>query len=269
MKRLLLTLFIIGGAFTLNAQTYSFTLVQNNDYNYSVAAVPDFDSGTDTPKLESFAFTIMLQDGASIDQGTLVMEYLNLDSVSIFTAAQLDADDSGQDRSASIIASASGVDIFAAHLPGAIIPIVTFDVLGTPTNGEVSILDNGSALAGAAGGIFNSFFSADVTGGNNPSGLYAGQTGTTSYGFSTLGVPEFDAANVYIYPNPTNDIINIKLKNQENAIAEIYDLNGRIISQHNIISDIYEINLSNYNTGIYLLKINLNNNIVTKRIIKQ
>lgn len=267
MKKALLTLIFIGSVFTTNAQSYSFTLIKNSDYNYTVAAVPDFDSGTDKPNLESFGVTILLQEGATVDVDNIVFAYLSLDSTTPFTAAQLDAADPGQDRSATLIASASGVDELDPHAALAIIPLITFNVLGNPTTGEISILDNNSSLAIAAGGTLNSYFSIDPTGGVNAVQSYAGQTGTTNFSFSTLGVEEnvLTDLQVSVYPNPASEYINITTT-LELTKVELFDLLGKRVFDTGKTS---QIGISHLQKGIYLLKVHTTNGMLIKKIIKK
>ena len=90
-----------------------------------------------------------------------------------------------------------------------------------------------------------------------------------SYSDSPLSTNEFNYLDLSIYPNPTNDIINIKLNSYENISATIYDINGRLMLEQKLSSVVSTINISNLNTGVYLLKINTENKTVTKRILKQ
>jgi hypothetical protein len=63
----------------------------------------------------------------------------------------------------------------------------------------------------------------------------------------------------YTYPNPTQDIINLKLSNRifnKNAIYRIYDINGRELFSGRIGNDseILKINVSNLNNGSYFIQ---------------
>lgn len=72
-----------------------------------------------------------------------------------------------------------------------------------------------------------------------------------------------------IFPNPTNGLISIKSKPLNNARVSIYDLNGRVLLTNNISGTASEINISEFSSGIYLLKVSLENNEFVKRIVKQ
>lgn len=70
--------------------------------------------------------------------------------------------------------------------------------------------------------------------------------------------------NFIIYPNPTNNFLNIKLKNKEdNYIFEIYNNTGQLILE----TDRLIIDVSEYLNGIYFLKI-INNRTSGIKVIK-
>jgi len=70
---------------------------------------------------------------------------------------------------------------------------------------------------------------------------------------------------VSIYPNPANEILNIK--NAENSDIEIYDLLGRVILSKSNISLNEQINVSRLTTGTYIIKITNNNQVKTEKFI--
>lgn len=83
-----------------------------------------------------------------------------------------------------------------------------------------------------------------------------------------LNVPSTIKKNIRIFPTLTTGIVNIE--NQENDInsISIYSIDGRLVNK--IISNFDQINLESYNNGVYLLKINFNDNSsITKKIIKK
>ena len=55
-----------------------------------------------------------------------------------------------------------------------------------------------------------------------------------------------------IYPNPTNDILKIEIENFNGSFeAEFYDLTGKLLETTNNTS----LSISQYQSGIYLLKV--------------
>ncbi|MEL0651066.1 leucine-rich repeat domain-containing protein [Algibacter sp. TI.3.09] len=77
------------------------------------------------------------------------------------------------------------------------------------------------------------------------------------------------ALDFNIYPNPTNGLITMKSKQLNNASVNVYDLNGRVLLTKNISGTSSEINVSKLSSGIYLLKVKVENNEFIKRVVKQ
>ena len=64
---------------------------------------------------------------------------------------------------------------------------------------------------------------------------------------------------ISIFPNPTKNILNIKLNsNFENNIYEIMDINGKIISNGTLNSNFSSINIESLSSGVYFIKIHNN-----------
>jgi hypothetical protein len=69
----------------------------------------------------------------------------------------------------------------------------------------------------------------------------------------------------FVYPNPTNDILNITNPHQISTY-QIYQLDGKLITQDNN----FPIYISKFTNGVYFLKITTKNNqIINRKIIKQ
>ena len=73
-----------------------------------------------------------------------------------------------------------------------------------------------------------------------------------------------------IFPNPTTDVLQVKVQNQELIGADytLTDTNGRLITKGNTQENT-EISLQNLPAGIYFLKMQKDNNGVVKRLVKQ
>jgi len=265
MNKFFTLIVLLVSTFYGYSQNYSFTLVQNSNYNYSLVAIPDFDSGGNMPNLESFGTTIMLPDGATLSN--ITFNYLNLDSTAFFTPSQLDANDPGQNRSATVISSSSGVASIPTHTINQGITLITFDVLGTPSSGFISILDNTSTLAQAAGNSFDSFISIDETGGNSPSNLFSTLTGTSSFNFSTLSIQKDVQINLSISPNPTKGIIYFDGNPSQLKSIDIYTITGKHVMV--IKKGVEKINISHLEPSIYFIKLNSENASKTFKIIKE
>lgn len=89
----------------------------------------------------------------------------------------------------------------------------------------------------------------------------------------SLSLADENASNteedVFIYPNPTKDIINLNFLNNSRAKIIIYDTTGKKILTDEIENtNSNQINISSLNNGIYFIKIETNEKSVTKKIMK-
>ena len=87
---------------------------------------------------------------------------------------------------------------------------------------------------------------------------------------TTLSNPNFEnnANHMIVYPNPTNSIINVELKDGETANKiTIFSYTGQKINE---VSDMRTINLENLSKGIYFVKVQgSNGGNYVKKIIKE
>ena len=77
-------------------------------------------------------------------------------------------------------------------------------------------------------------------------------TNIESTTIEALSASNFEINDVVISPNPTSDFINIQFKNAADFKTEIYDIVGKQIGN---FKNTNQIDVSNFNSGIYLIKI--------------
>ena len=83
---------------------------------------------------------------------------------------------------------------------------------------------------------------------------------------ATLSVDSFTIGSFNVYPNPvTNGTINITSTSNEVIGVTIFDILGKQVLNANVENN--TLNVSSLNTGIYILKMNQNGNISTKKLI--
>lgn len=78
-----------------------------------------------------------------------------------------------------------------------------------------------------------------------------------------------------VYPNPSNEIINIELKDQNSKLekdkavmsAELFDMLGLSISKIDVINNKSTFSVYGLKKGIYVLKININDNTENHQIV--
>ena len=79
-------------------------------------------------------------------------------------------------------------------------------------------------------------------------------------------------ANLMIYPNPSNGIVNIEFNNSDNNFDFIKVLNvlGEEVFEINEISEnknITTLDFSNHTKGVYLLKIKTSKGIINRKLV--
>jgi hypothetical protein len=71
---------------------------------------------------------------------------------------------------------------------------------------------------------------------------------------------------ITLYPNPTNNLINVDIKDYRGPInVKVYDFTGKLLRSSNE----YTISFKSYNKGMYLLKIAYGNVLEQIKVIKQ
>ncbi|WP_179018895.1 T9SS type A sorting domain-containing protein [Winogradskyella forsetii] len=87
-----------------------------------------------------------------------------------------------------------------------------------------------------------------------------------------LSVDDFNLENfVKIYPNPVENKLSIELTNfNEDVDYQIYNTLGQEITKGNLNSNsIQNINMSQYESGIYFIKLSIGTNSMTQKLIKK
>lgn len=95
---------------------------------------------------------------------------------------------------------------------------------------------------------------------------------TFTYNSSTLSISKVNhLENIQIFPNPVNDVISISnLQNIDLKNVAIYNILGRLIKVISIDNKAakLDVNLSNFNKGLYLLKLNtFDDKHITRKLI--
>ncbi len=85
---------------------------------------------------------------------------------------------------------------------------------------------------------------------------------------SQLGVNETIKNSFNIYPNPTNNVLNITTPNS-NYTIKLFNLQGQIVQKIKSVTGSKTIDLSNLSTGIYILKLTSQKASKTFKVIKK
>jgi hypothetical protein len=104
---------------------------------------------------------------------------------------------------------------------------------------------------------------------SNESGDISSRT-TYSYSDDVLNVIDFNQFELEVYPNPTSDYIHINIGNFDmNASLEIFNLLGKQVKTSYFYGNSAFVDIGHLAKGFYLLKVNSNGKVVTKKIIKK
>jgi len=86
--------------------------------------------------------------------------------------------------------------------------------------------------------------------------------------FTSSAEEQLDDSSIKIFPNPSNGLLTINASEKTLELIQVFDLDGRLVKS---LSQIHgtekEIDLSDLVKGIYLIKIQLNDAIVVRKIM--
>ncbi|MEO9532033.1 MAG: T9SS type A sorting domain-containing protein [Crocinitomicaceae bacterium] len=77
-----------------------------------------------------------------------------------------------------------------------------------------------------------------------------------------VGIETYQSLNISVYPNPTNDIINVR--SDQDAQMSLYDIQGKLVQTYNVNSNVSAIDVSYLERGTYLLLFNANGALAEK-----
>jgi hypothetical protein len=83
----------------------------------------------------------------------------------------------------------------------------------------------------------------------------------------TFSNDAFEKASIALYPNPTQGMLQLS-SSDEISNYEIYNITGQRILSGNVNASHFQINTANLQSGIYLLKTDVNGQISTQKFIK-
>ena len=113
-------------------------------------------------------------------------------------------------------------------------------------------------------------------GGNMSTGMGMNDLWLTKLSDSTYitSISNETSSNVFVYPNPTSGLLNIKLPSSKNSHTSlnVIDIFGKTLLKtkfHNNSESSATINLSDYKKGIYIIQLTSDGNTHTKQIVLQ
>lgn len=138
---------------------------------------------------------------------------------------------------------------------------------------QQSVTASGNNATGSGGSSSYSigqviYISNHGTNGNVTQGLQQ------PYEISTLGIDELPEMNLQFlaYPNPTTDFLTLSIKNYstDNMRYQLFEISGKTLKNNKLTGGRTDIDMTNYESGLYFLKIIENNReIKTFKIMKK
>ncbi len=194
------------------------------------------------------SFTIEVRTNNSGVPGTLISsKSIDPSSISKYTWNYFDMSDLK-------ISVTSGIEYFIVIYAGGTSPTMSLireSIVGTDTTKRLRLSnDDGSTWSAS-------------------SYIYRIRSVVYESSSSSLATSNVKLNEVSIYPNPTSDILKVKLLKNEKSKIEIYDLSGRLVKQMNANSDNIELNVSALDKGTYLINIVTPSDTISKKFIKK
>ena len=241
---------------------YTFGVVQNTGYNFSVIATPNFD--TTNSDVSDIGLALMLPAG-NVDITNVTAFNSRAWTVTQVTQADLllfGADSNNRDGFAMNLPPGQTI---LSHTAGTPFVLVSFDISNSPTTGSIEILINSDPIAIALGGAIDSFYNTNIQDSGTDNYFGGITTGQENFMFDALSIDEviLEDSSISIYPNPASEFINVKTSAQINRI-ELFDITGKKVLA---TTQKENIKINHLPIGVYLLKVYSARGSFTKKVV--
>ena len=124
----------------------------------------------------------------------------------------------------------------------------------------------GSPIAGATNqsytATFRGSFAVEITSGSC--------TETSDcFAVSSLNVNDFESSNIYVYPNPVSEKLNLEIPDLSKGEIEIYNLFGQKVLDNIITTGSEQINVKYLENGLYFIRIKMDNKTLNLKLLKK
>ena len=266
---ILITCFITLSSYSQNYD-YSLVFIGTNsgtgNYEFALIATPDFEQTDNAPTADMGA-AIYIPSGYTL--GNFAVGNSNLQFFE-WTNSQ----ENSYDGNVTDLVQLLRTDIVAnnfTHSAGQLIELVVFEIISdagngnNPTTGTMTLAENTDPNVTA--NFYESYINVNLQDGSGTQDYFGVHDPmANSINFETLSIEEetLTQNDIKIYPNPTSDYVNIEtLQNIEKI--EMYNLLGKLM----LTTTEKSINLKQFNSGVYLLKVKTVNGSANKRIVKK
>ncbi len=80
-----------------------------------------------------------------------------------------------------------------------------------------------------------------------------------------VGINDINNVSINLYPNPTTGVINIE--NSDNSLITVFNILGEAVTIIENAPATTKIDISNQPVGAYFVKVESNNNVITKKVV--
>ena len=81
---------------------------------------------------------------------------------------------------------------------------------------------------------------------------------------------ELDKKTLNMYTNPSNDLLNIGLENDQFQKIELYSVTGQLIFEKDLNTNFYALNIDNYSSGNYYIRVySQSGGVINSKFIKK
>jgi hypothetical protein len=85
--------------------------------------------------------------------------------------------------------------------------------------------------------------------------------------YNNQNIAENDFSIFNLYPNPSNGIVNISINTNQTAEILVYNSLGQLVHQENNVRQWTILDLTEQNKGLYFVKVNIDNNSYTQKVL--
>ena len=80
-------------------------------------------------------------------------------------------------------------------------------------------------------------------------------------------IEEYKKGVLSIFPNPSDDMINIEIENINDAAVKIYNVSGKLVFSKELYSKVDKIDISGFTKGIYVVKVIQDSNVNFEKVV--
>ncbi|MEM1216922.1 MAG: T9SS type A sorting domain-containing protein [Bacteroidota bacterium] len=225
--------------------------------NNTITLQPNFNTYADNPNDEFWVNATTMEGNKTMEANTFVEPGETFNGTDLTFSGFVQSNTLSDDYTATLFIKALDPDNgFADALGGT-------KILLLPESGEFSVSATGAELA--AGLLIQYGFA--VTGRNaNPAN--EADLGSVVIGDQASSVNDLAALDVTYFPNPVQDVINLRAQDELEAIS-ILNLSGQEVLSRNLNSTHEAVDIANLPAGMYVMRVIVDGQEGVAKLIKQ